>query len=156
MKLKNMFFIITAIMMILVSLRGALAQEGIDTFNNDQPIMIYETVANETGGECDGCSIENITAFLTTESICDILNKTRNSLLASAVYTGFAATNTSVECSMDIDTSVLTGDLTCDLLRYSKKTLHDLASANITTGNFSYNVSNTTTFGMATSYQYSG
>lgn len=100
------------------------------------------------------CSLPNITAFMTTSSICDTLNKTRLSLLASSVYTDFAQVNGTAECSMEIDPSVLTGDLTCDLLRHSKTSLHAILNTSYYDSNFTYSVGNTTTFGQINSYNY--
>jgi hypothetical protein len=134
---------------------GALTNLGGNQYSVPVYSWSYYQILNQLFPFPFDCNIPNILTFKTTETYCDILNKTRNSLIANPVYTSFATVNLSATCSMDISESVLAGDLMCDLIRYSKKSLHDLLNANITNGNFSYNSSNTSTLGMVTSYQYS-
>jgi hypothetical protein len=127
---------------------------GGNSFSFKVAYWSYYEILNKPVPFTYNCTLPNITSFLTTESICDTLNKTRNSLLASSVYTGFAQINASAVCSMDIDISVLSGDMMCDLLRHSKTSLHAILNTSTAASNFTYLNGNTTSFGQINSYNY--
>lgn len=59
---KIIYYTITIIITVLITIIGARASEGIEMFNNDNPIMIYETVEDQNGNPCDGC-IVNLTLY---------------------------------------------------------------------------------------------
>jgi hypothetical protein len=133
---------------------GVLNNLGGNTFSFTVSDWSYYSILNAIVAYTYNCTIENITAFLTTESICDTLNKTRNSLLASSIYTGFAQRNLSVTCRMDIALSENTGDMMCDLLRHSRESLQTInVTTPISNSTFNYTGTNTS-LAQITSYYY--
>jgi hypothetical protein len=138
------------------SICTAFTDLGGGSFSFNVTYWSYYEILNKPVPFTYNCSIPNVQSFLTTSSICDTLNKTRNSLLASSIYTGFAQVNASATCSMDVALSELTGDMMCDLLRHSKASLHDILNISTPTSNstFNYTGTNTTSLAQINSYSY--